>query len=54
MVGRARTDNIVSVNEYEEMKMSNILFEKTDDEFVLEVVFIENHGRILIDHCMIF
>ena len=31
-----------------------LFFTKSDDEFVLEAVFIENNGRIMIDHCMIF
>jgi hypothetical protein len=27
---------------------------KTNDEYVTEAVFIENYGRILIDHAMVF
>ena len=31
-----------------------LFFAKTDDEFVLEAMFVERDGRLQIEHCMIF
>lgn len=31
-----------------------LFFTKSDDEFVLEAVFVEKEGVLQIDHCMIF
>lgn len=31
-----------------------LFFTKSDDEFVLEAVFVDRDGRLEIDHCMIF
>ena len=31
-----------------------LYFTKTEDEFVLEAMFVERQGRIQIEHCMIF